>query len=206
MNIIETITLFGIMVVLAALPSTSVALVVTRSATLGVANGFSVAAGIVLGDLVFIMLAILGLSFVAETMGGLFMVIKYLGAFYLLWFGFSLLKSQSNIKIKTNSIRKNGNLITSFLAGLILTLGDVKAIIFYVSLFPMFIDLAALKVTEVLIVILVTVVSVGGVKVLYALFAEKIANLTREQKYENTARKAAGGLMIGAGTYLIIKA
>jgi len=194
------------MVVLAALPSTSVALVVTRSATLGVANGFSVAAGIVLGDLVFIMLAILGLSFVAETMGGLFMVIKYLGAFYLLWFGFSLLKSQSNIKIKTNSIRKNGNLITSFLAGLILTLGDVKAIIFYVSLFPMFIDLAALKVTEVLIVILVTVVSVGGVKVLYALFAEKIANLTREQKYENTARKAAGGLMIGAGTYLIIKA
>lgn len=206
MNIIETITLFGIMVVLAALPSTSVALVVTRSATLGVANGFSVAAGIVLGDLVFIMLAILGLSFVAETMGGLFMVIKYLGAFYLLWFGFSLLKSQSNIKIKTNSIRKNGNLITSFLAGLILTLGDVKAIVFYVSLFPMFIDLAALKVTEVLIVILVTVVSVGGVKVLYALFAEKIANLTREQKYENTARKAAGGLMIGAGTYLIIKA
>ena len=206
MNIIETITLFGIMVVLAALPSTSVALVVTRSATLGVANGFSVAAGIVLGDLVFIMLAILGLSFVAETMGGLFMVIKYLGAFYLLWFGFSLLKSQSNIKIKTNSIRKNGNLITSFLAGLILTLGDVKAIIFYVSLFPMFIDLAALKVTEVLIVILVTVVSVGGVKVFYALFAEKIANLTREQKYENTARKAAGGLMIGAGTYLIIKA
>ncbi len=206
MNIIETITLFGIMVVLAALPSTSVALVVTRSATLGVANGFSVAAGIVLGDLVFIMLAILGLSFVAETMGGLFMVIKYLGAFYLLWLGFSLLKSQSNIKIKTNSIRKNGNLITSFLAGLILTLGDVKAIVFYVSLFPMFIDLAALKVTEVLIVTLVTVVSVGGVKILYALFAEKIANLTREQKYENTARKAAGGLMIGTGTCLIIKA
>jgi len=47
--------------VLAAMPSTSVALVVTRSATLGVGNGFSVAAGIVLGDLVFVMLAILGL-------------------------------------------------------------------------------------------------------------------------------------------------
>jgi hypothetical protein len=35
---------------------------------------------------------------------------------------------------------------------------------------------------------------------------ENIANLAREQKYENTARKAAGGLMIGTGTCLIIKA
>ena len=77
MSIIETISLFGIMAALAAMPSTSVALVVTRSATLGVGNGIAVAMGIVLGDLVFIMLAILGLSVVAEAMGNLFVVIKY---------------------------------------------------------------------------------------------------------------------------------
>ncbi len=38
-----------------------------------------------LGDLVFILLVLIGLSVVAETMGGLFMNIKYLGAAYLLW-------------------------------------------------------------------------------------------------------------------------
>ena len=32
-----------------------------------------------------------GLSVVAETMGSLFMVVKYLGALYLLWLGCSLL-------------------------------------------------------------------------------------------------------------------
>ena len=48
MSIIETITLFGIMVALAAMPSASVALIVTRSATLGIGNGFAVAVGIVL--------------------------------------------------------------------------------------------------------------------------------------------------------------
>ena len=42
MSIIEIITLFGIMIALAALPSASVALVITRSATLGVANGVAV--------------------------------------------------------------------------------------------------------------------------------------------------------------------
>ena len=205
MSIIETITLFGIMVVLAVMPSTSVALVVTRSATLGVGNGFAVAVGIILGDLVFIMLAILGLSVVAETMGGLFMVIKYLGALYLLWLGFSLFKARNKTTITVNSTREKGNLVTSFLAGFILTLGDVKAIVFYVSLFPVFIDLSALQVTEVLIIIFVTVVSVGGVKALYALSATKVANYARELKFENTARKTAGGLMVGAGIYLIVK-
>ncbi len=206
MNIIETTTLFGIMVVLAAMPSASVALVVTRSATLGVGNGLAVAAGIVLGDLVFIMLAILGLSVVAETMGGLFIVIKYLGALYLLWLGFSLLKAQRKTTITVDRAREKGNLVTSFLAGFILTLGDVKAIVFYVSLFPVFIDLSALQAAEVLVIIFVTIVSVGGVKVIYALSAIKVANLAREFKFENTARKTAGGLMVGAGTYLIVKA
>lgn len=206
MNIIEIITLFGIMVALSAIPSTSVALVVTRSATLGVANGFAVTTGIVLGDLVFIMLAIMGLSFVAETMGGLFTIIKYLGAAYLLWLGFSLLKPQKKTTIKANNTNKKGNLTSSFLAGVILTLGDVKAIIFYVSLFPLFIDLSALKVTEILIIMGITMLSVGGVKALYAISAIKMISFARKLKFESTARKIAGGTMIGAGSYLIVKA
>jgi len=68
-----------------------------------------------------------------------------------------------------------------------------------------FIDLSALKVAEVLVIIFVTVVSVGGVKILYAMSATKVANLARELKFENTARKTAGGLMVGTGTYLIVK-
>ena len=206
MSIIETISLFGIMAALAAMPSTSVALVVTRSATLGVGNGIAVAMGIVLGDLVFIMLAILGLSVVAEAMGNLFVVIKYLGAVYLLWLGFSLLKARSKATITVNKTREKGSLVASFIAGFILTLGDIKAVIFYVSLFPVFIDLSALQVTEILIVIFVTVASVGGVKVLYALSATKVAKLARELKFENSVTKAAGGLIVGAGTYLIVKA
>lgn len=206
MNIAEIMTLLGIMVVLSAIPSTSVALVVTRSATLGVANGFAVVAGVVLADIVFIMLAILGLSVVAETMGGLFVVIKYLGAAYLLWFGFSLLRSKSHTTIEVSQAREKGNLLTSFIAGFILTLGDVKAIIFYASLFPLFIDLSAFQIIDTLVILCVAVVSVGGVKIVYALSAIKVVNFSRQLRLENAARKIAGGTMIGAGSYLIVKA
>ncbi|MEQ8288675.1 MAG: LysE family translocator [Gammaproteobacteria bacterium] len=206
MTIIETITLFAIMLALAAIPSASVALVVTRSATLGVTNGIAVSAGIVLGDLVFILLALAGLSVMAQAMGSLFMIIKYLGAAYLLWLGYTLLTAKSTIEIPAQNPTGKRNLLASFLAGFMLTLGDIKAIVFYVSLFPVFIDLSSLQIADILIIVAVTVVSVGSVKLIYAFSALKVASLARRYKLDNAARKTAGGLMVGTGSYLIIKA
>lgn len=205
MSIIEILSLFVIMVSLAAVPSTSVALVVTRSATSGVGHGVAVSAGIVLGDLVFIALAIFGLSVVAETMGNLFMVIKYMGALYLLWFGLSLLMKNQGARMSVNASRGRSSFIASFLAGFTLTLGDIKAIFFYLSLFPLFVDLTALQTADVLAIAFVAIVSVGGVKVAYALAARKIAVLTKDIRFERAARKTAGGFMVGAGSYIIAK-
>ena len=206
MSITEIITLFGIMIALAALPSASVALVITRSATLGVANGVAVTAGIILGDLVFILLAIFGLSVVAETMGSLFVIVKYLGATYLLWLGYTLITSKSTTTITVDETVKKQNLVTSFIGGFILTLGDIKAIIFYASILPVFISLSTLQASDVLIIISVMVVSLGSVKILYAFSAVKMVTFATGKKLDNVARKTAGGFMLGAGGYLIVKA
>ena len=206
MSIIDTITLFGIMIALAALPSASVALVITRSATLGVANGIAVTAGIILGDLVFILLAIYGLTVVAETMGSLFMIVKYLGATYLLWLGYTLINSKSTTTIAVDKIVKKQNLVTSFIAGFILTLGDIKAIIFYASLLPVFVNLSTLQASDVLIILSVMIVSLGSVKILYAFSAVKVVTFAANKKLNSISRKTAGGFMLGAGGYLIVKA
>lgn len=206
MSIIEIITLFGIMIALAALPNASVALVITRSVTLGVTNGVAVTAGIILGDLVFILLAIFGLSVVVETMGSLFMIVKYLGATYLLWLGYALITAKSTTTITVDETIKKQNLITSFIAGFILTLGDIKAIILYASLLPVFINLSTLQSSDVLIIIFVMVVSLGSVKILYAFSAVKMVTFATGKKLDNVARKTAGGFMLGVGGYLIVKA
>lgn len=206
MSIFESITLLGIMVALAAIPSASVALVVARSATLGVVNGLAVAVGIVLGDLVFVALAILGLSVAAEIMGGLFMILKVLGGLYLLWFGYSLLSTRGMAKITIKKTNSKRSLVVSFMAGFFLTLGDIKAIVFYASLLPVFVDLSAIQAPEIAVIGLVTIFSVGGVKGVYAIFATKVADYAKRTKMESAARNTAGGLMIGAGGYLIVKA
>jgi hypothetical protein len=53
---------------------------------------------------------------------------------------------------------------------------------------------------------LVTIVTVGGVKIFYAISANKLASLSKGYNLETNAKKVAGGFMVGAGSYLIVKA
>lgn len=206
MNFVDTLAFFGIMVALAALPSSSVALVVARTATLGTANGIAVGIGIVLGDLVFVALAIVGLAVVAETLGGFFVVVKVAGGLYLVWLGMRMLLARPAPPRPSAAARPSRSLLASLVAGFVLTLGDVKAILFYASLFPVFFDLAAIGAGEVATIVVVTIVAVGGVKVAYALLGARMAGVAARGRFAGAYQRSVGGIMVGAGAYLALKA
>ena len=204
MSIYDLVTLTGIMTILAITPSTSVALVIMQSATFGIMHGLAVSAGIVLGDLVFIGLAIWGLFTIVDAIGSLFILIKFLGGLYLLWFGYYLISKSDTIKATVNSSYNKENLAVSFMIGFILTLGDIKAITFYVSLLPLFIDVSTIQSRDVALIALITIVSVGGVKAIYAILANNIAIRTQQANINSKFRKMVGGLIACVGGYLII--
>ena len=117
-----------------------------------------------------------------------------------------MLSTRGKAKITIKKTNSTHSLIASFMAGFFLTLGDIKAIVFYASLLPIFIDLSAIQASEIVVIGLVTIFSVGGVKTVYAIFANKVAAYAKRTNMESAARKTAGALMIGAGGYLIVKA
>ncbi len=203
MNYVDMLMLFVVMLVLALVPSSSVALVVARSSTAGFLNGAAVAFGILVGDLVFVFLAILGMAALAETMGSFFLILRYMAGAYLIWLGISLLRSKTRVQVSAD--RSASTLSASFFAGLIITLGDVKAIFFYASLFPAFVDLTTIATSDIATIIVLTVVAVGGVKLGYAYFASRILSWTKGRAH-GVVKKTAGGFMVGAGTYLMVKA
>lgn len=205
MNLLEGVTLFITLAMLAAVPSASVALVVARSATRGVANGIAVTAGIVLADLLFIALVMLGLTVLAEVLGGLFLLVRYAGALYLLWLGISLLRADG-VEAPVEVSVQGGDLLQSGLAGFLLTLGDVKAIFFYLSLLPLFIDLTAVRWADVAGIAAITVLAVGGTKLFYVLSAQRLLRMLPGGRLQGVTRKAAGAALVGAGGYLVIKA
>ncbi|ALS96853.1 LysE family translocator [Lacimicrobium alkaliphilum] len=204
MNLSDILTLLILMLALAATPSTSVALVVIRSATAGFKHGVAVTCGIVLGDLIFVLLAVAGMAALAEAMGSLFIILRYLAGAYLIWFGISLLRT-GNASESLTEQGSGSSLPASFLSGLIITLGDIKAILFYASLFPAFIDVAMIGAAGLVTVIFITVVAVGGVKLGYACAARQIRHRLVRYKEAPHTKVIAGTIMAGAGTYMIIK-
>jgi len=145
------------------------------------------------------------MSVLAETMGAFFAVFKYLGGIYLVWLGIGLLRAKGEVPLRSVDSR-GSTLLTSLVSGLFLTLGDVKAILFYASLFPAFVDMANLTVAGIAAIASITILTVGGVKLAYAFAAHWIVSRLQTRQAQKYTRLTAGGLMVGAGTYLIAKA
>lgn len=188
------------MIALAAIPGPGVIAVTARSVGAGLPHGLWAAAGVVAGDYVFITLALLGLVTLANIMGELFVVIKYIGAAYLIWLGINLMRTKSSLtKGNTVSAPKYS---ASFAAGLFTTLGNPKAIVFYISFFPAFLDLSNVALLDALCIFAVATVAIGGVKVSYAWIAHKAS--TRYSGYTDSKalKISSGSMLIGSGIYV----
>lgn len=125
------------MIILAPGPNSMYVLKVGSSH--GVRRGYHAALGVLIGDAFLILLAYLGVASLIQTSPVLFMIIRYLGAAYLLYLGCHLIydywfknaKSQAEVKVKKENV---------FQKSLMLSLTNPKAILFYVSFFIQFID------------------------------------------------------------------
>ncbi len=220
MSFSSMLALFGALLVLAALPSLSVLTVVARTTAAGFWQGAVTALGIVVGDVVFIWVAIYGLSAIATTLGGLFFLVKYLGAAYLMVLGVALWRSNSRCSRGSNlteletrdagggglDVKSSRSVwLSSFLSGLLLTLGDQKAILFYMGFFPAFLDLTQVSLREAWGIVAIAILAVGGVKLVYAYLASQARLLFQNPRATQVLNQIAGSLMIGTGIYLITK-
>ena len=200
----SSVTLFGAMVILALVPGVSVLAVTTRSAASGFVHGAFTTVGIVVGDVFFIILAIFGLSVLAGATGSLFVLVNYLGGAYLIWLGIVLWWS------KPKTVEEGGvtesSLLSSFLAGLFITLGDQKAILFYLVFFPAFVDLSTLSYLDASIIIVIAIVAVGGAKLAYAFMADRARLFFKRPVAIKRINMAAGSIMIAVGVFLLAKA
>jgi threonine/homoserine/homoserine lactone efflux protein len=169
LNIENTIMLFIVMVLLAAIPSSSVLLVLARASLYGVSAGISAAIGIVIVDIGFVLLATLGIAGLGAQFSQFFIVIKFISACYLLWLGVNLYLQAHKNSIVLPTPKVGTRYLGSMLQGMMLTLGDIKALFFYSSLLPLFLDSSKLERADVLLLAVLTFFSVGGVKVSYAL-------------------------------------
>ncbi len=191
------------MFLLAAAPGPGVFATLARALSNGFAHAAILVLGIVLGDIIFLLLAIYGLSSMAELLGSFFTFVKYAGGLYLIWLGIKIWRSDTDTKqvvgVRELSWRKN------FISGLSITLANPKVIFFYLGFLPTFADLTTLTNVDVFSISLVVVFVLGSVLLGYAFLATRASRFITSERNQTLLKRCAGGVMVTAGGALLMK-
>jgi threonine/homoserine/homoserine lactone efflux protein len=177
-----------------ASPGPGVAAVVARSLARGTHGAAAFIAGFLVGDLIWFALAATGLAALAQTAQTLFVVVKYVGAAYLLYLAFRLWTAPANAASEEIKVDTGQKPVQLFLGSLALTMANPKTMIFFLALLPTVVRLEELTVVgfiEIVIAISIVLPLVLGGYVLLAARARRLFKTPRAVRAINRGTGAA---------------
>jgi threonine/homoserine/homoserine lactone efflux protein len=180
-----------------ASPGPGVAAVVARTLARGPAGSGFFIAGFVLGDLVCFAMAASGLALLAETFAALFTAIRYAGAAFLLFLAWRLWTAPAVRAADAPPPRpeRGARLV---LAGLAITLGNPKVIVFFLALLPTVLDLGALSLGGFAGIALLSATILTGVLAAYTAAAARARLLLSSPRAVRAVNRGSGAAMAGA--------
>ena len=201
---IHDLTLFIISgLLLNILPGPDSLLIMTRSATQGWRAGLATVAGIGAGTMVHVLAAAIGLSAILATSATAFMIVKTVGAAYILWMAIGLLRSKKRdaaiaVAVPPLPFRK------VFAQGFLTNVLNPKVAIFFLAFVPQFIDAAAPS-KALAFIVLGCIFNVNGMLWCHALAlftATASARLRVNPTVALWLKRATGGLFVWIGLRL----
>ncbi len=184
----------------AAIPGPGMTAIVARALGSGFRETFFMGLGLVLGDLIYLTAVILGLAFVAQTFTTAFMVIKILGALYLVYIAYKLWTA--GLLPQDIQAKKSASVGLSFLSGLLVTLGNPKTMLFYVALVPTLIDLRAIGLNEYAVLVGSTFIVLMAVLIPYILLASRARLLLKQPRALKSLNRIAAGILGTTAAYI----
>ena len=130
---------------------------VARTLSGGFGSAWPLALGVVIGDILWPIIAILGLSWVAMQYDGLLDLLKYVATLIFFVLGFSLISNPDRAVNSDNRLTRPGQL-AGFIAGVAIILSNPKAILFYIGVLPGFFDLSRVTLLDIVAICTISAV------------------------------------------------
>ncbi len=204
LDLTSLIVFTGALIVAAASPGPAIAAIIARVLGKGLDGAFAFVAGIAVGDVVWLTFAVAGLAVLAHNFATVFIVIKYLGAAYLLYLAWKLWTSPARAtNIEAAPVRDKP--LRLFLGGLALTMGNPKTMVFYLALLPNIIDIAAVRPLGYLELVAVILGVLGIVLGGYALLAARARRLFASTRAMKAINRTSGTVMAGAAVWVAVR-
>ena len=191
------------LLVAAGSPGPSIAALVARVLTNGLRDVLPFLAAMWLGEVLWLTVAVTGLAVVGQTFHGLFLVLKVVGILYLLWLAWNMWFAPA--EPAGDALPSGQRPWRMFAAGLTVTLGNPKIMVFYLALLPTLIDLHRVGLVEWGQLVMVMLAVLAGIDLAWALLAARARRLLRSPRAVRLVNRTSASVMAGAAAAIAAK-
>lgn len=205
---IEILITFSLAALLMNLsPGPSNLYVMARSIAQGVKGGMVAALGLATGSLIHVAASVAGLSVVFQYSPTLFLLVKLIGAGYLIYLGINYWRSASAQGVQPATSKSAAKpLLKIFRESVLVEVTNPKTALFFLALLPQFVDPTAGPVApQFLLLGLIVTLSALPCDFLVAISSHKISSwLFRKPHLQVWQDKLSGSILLGMGSFIVL--
>ena len=198
------LTYILIAITVTSIPGPAVLLNIKNSLQYGIVSSMYSIMGNFIAMLGLATLSALGLGTILLASSMLFFTVKILGACYLIYLGIQFFRSSSKYKIDfDNEVTANRSAFSLFKEAFMVGMSNPKAIIFFASLFPQFINPETSYFMQFTVLILTIEGISTAILICYVLLANKVSIYLLKKSVLNYVNKTIGFLFVMFGIVLM---
>jgi len=189
--------------VLVLTPGPVVVATIAKTLTSGWRSAMPLAAGVSLVDVLWPILAILGLSALVQANADILQIMRYVGGAILIWMGWRLIVgSKQALETDPDPSLMRRTAWQSFMAGVLVNLGNPKSIVFFIGILPNLFDMTALTWIDISIILFMSALVPFLGNVVWAAVAHSARQFLKSAKAVRRVNQASGGALAGAGAFI----
>lgn len=188
----------GALLILFMTPGPVWVALIARTLSGGFNAAWPLALGVVVGDVLWPLLAILGVSWIVSVYADFMTVLRWVACATFIIMGWLVIRS-ANKPINTNSSLTRPGMWAGFLAGLAVIIGNPKAVLFYMGMLPGFFDISSLTWPDIAAICFLSLIVPLAGNLTLALFIGKARALLTSPTALRRTNLTAGFLLIGVG-------
>lgn len=205
----ETLVLFFAVCLLStATPGPSILYVTSQGISEGLPSALRSGGGVLAADALYILLSITGLTAVLVSSYELFTAIKWAGAVYLVYLGvryvWTGLFGRPVQAAPEHPERPAHPAHTAFLGGFALHAANPKALLYFGSLVPQFVNPSRPLIPQLGALASIHLATAAAVLLAYSLLAARLGRAMTDTRVHRVFHTAAGSVLIGAGVTLAL--
>ena len=196
MEISSLLIFAGALLVAAGSPGPSIAALVARVISRGFRDVFPFLLAMWIGEGIWLTLAVFGLAFVAQTFHVAFVIVKWVGVAYLAYLAWKMWTAP--VTVGDGELPREDAPLKLFAAGMAVTLGNPKIMMFYLALLPTIIDLASVTVLGWAELTMTMALVLVAIDLAWVLAAAQARRLLKSELAMRIANRISATTMAGA--------